>query len=137
MPNKLLHAYTNFFAISLLRLFERLCYTSAQTIGNVIYMSIVTIGINHKTTPLAIRERFSFNHDCTSLALQDLMRLPSVNEAVLLSTCNRTEIYTISNNHFDLPHWLQHHGNLRETDIFSYCYHHQEIDAIKHLMRVA
>ena len=100
-------------------------------------MSIVTIGINHKTTPLAIRERFSFNHDCASLALQDLMRLPSVNEAVLLSTCNRTEIYTISNNHFDLPHWLQHHGNLRETDIFSYCYHHQEIDAIKHLMRVA
>jgi len=100
-------------------------------------MSIVTVGINHKRTPLAIRERFSFDTDRASQALHDLMQHPQVNEAVLLSTCNRTEIYTISDDHLMMPNWLVKQGQINETDLANYCYHHQELNAVKHIMRVA
>ncbi|MCK5335779.1 MAG: hypothetical protein KAQ67_06440, partial [Gammaproteobacteria bacterium] len=64
-------------------------------------MSLITIGINHKTAPVAIREQVAFTPERLPEALKQLKALPSVNEAAILSTCNRTEIYCSLNNSAD------------------------------------
>ncbi|MBV9575086.1 MAG: glutamyl-tRNA reductase, partial [Gammaproteobacteria bacterium] len=56
-------------------------------------MSIFVIGINHKTAPIHLREKVYFSLDKVSLYLQDLLSRGLASEAVLISTCNRSELY--------------------------------------------
>lgn len=56
---------------------------------------LVVCGLNYHSSPIAIRERFTIPQSCLQHALEALKRLPHVTEAVLLSTCNRTEIYAV------------------------------------------
>lgn len=56
-------------------------------------MSIITLGLNHKTAPVEIRERLSFSPDSLADAVKSLSALDAVSEAAILSTCNRTELY--------------------------------------------
>ncbi|HCU84381.1 MAG TPA: glutamyl-tRNA reductase, partial [Methylophilus sp.] len=58
-------------------------------------MQLYTIGVNHTTAPIAIRENVAFNNDTLPHALADLAR-HNVAEVAILSTCNRTEIYVQS-----------------------------------------
>ena len=53
-------------------------------------MSIVAVGINHKTAPVSVREKISFNPDQLSMALQEMLQHVQCKEAAILSTCNRT-----------------------------------------------
>lgn len=108
-------------------------------------MSLLALGINHKTAPVKIREQLSFAPDSIPEALRDLTSQDAVNEAVILSTCNRTELYCQLNcededsqNAIDaLIHWLKVHHNLIDTDISEYLYLHPGKDAVKHMLRVA
>jgi glutamyl-tRNA reductase len=59
-------------------------------------MAIVVIGINHRTAPLAVLERVTLNGDGRFKALHDLRLRPNLSEVVLLSTCNRTEVYAVT-----------------------------------------
>ena len=56
-------------------------------------MSLVLVGINHTTASIAIREKVAFPPEKLTNALQEVCGLEAVNEAVIVSTCNRTEIY--------------------------------------------
>ena len=56
-------------------------------------MSLYTLGLNHQTAPLAVREQVVFSPDALGHALRDLLAGPRVKEAAILSTCNRTEVY--------------------------------------------
>ena len=56
-------------------------------------MAILAAGLNHKTAPVAMRERVAFGPDILVGALRSLTELAPVREALILSTCNRTEIY--------------------------------------------
>ena len=56
-------------------------------------MSLVVIGLNHRTAPLDLLERMSIDDSRLTKALADLVERPHVTEAVILSTCNRTEVY--------------------------------------------
>ena len=56
-------------------------------------MALIALGLNHKTAPLEIRERLTFGPDIVVGALRSLLQRPGVEEAVILSTCNRTEVY--------------------------------------------
>lgn len=56
---------------------------------------LVVCGLNYHSSPIAIRERFTIPQSCLKHALEALKRLPHVTEAVLLSTCNRTEVYAV------------------------------------------
>ena len=56
-------------------------------------MAIVVIGLNHRTAPLDVLERVTLNGDARTKALVDLRLRPNLSEVVLLSTCNRTEVY--------------------------------------------
>lgn len=102
-------------------------------------MHLVTYGINHKTAPVAVRERFAFDGSSLSTALQSLMQHDGVVEAVIVSTCNRTEIYCHIDEDYDNPvlSWLHHYHQQSEKDTGQYLYHYQHADAIRHLFRVA
>ena len=56
-------------------------------------MSLLALGINHNTASVALRERVAFGPDCIDRALRELVEQPGVSEAVIVSTCNRTELY--------------------------------------------
>ncbi len=100
-------------------------------------MSLLALGINHKTAPLCIRERVSFAPENVPHALQSLLQQPSINEAVLLSTCNRTELYAIGHPDSNLNHWLAQQGQFEPSQLLPHCYQHVEFDAVQHGIRVA
>ena len=100
-------------------------------------MAVNILGINHKTAPVALREKVAFSEDRLVAALNMLREQMGVAEALILSTCNRTEVYwsgTASGS--DLSQWLeQHHGN--NLDLAASLYIHQESRAIEHAFSVA
>ena len=61
-------------------------------------MPLQILGLNHNTAPVEIREQLVFSGDEIGRALVDLAEIQGVDEAVLLSTCNRTECYVITND---------------------------------------
>lgn len=100
-------------------------------------MSLYVLGINHQTAPIALRERLAFASDALPPALTSLQALPSVHEAVLLSTCNRTELYAHSEGDSSaLVQWLATHPGVND-DLSAYLYRHSDADAVRHLFRVA
>ena len=101
-------------------------------------MSIRIIGINHKTAPVAVREKVAFSPQGLIDKLKEIKPADNKNEVIILSTCNRTEIYTYSDHDFDeICHWFLHQDNLSFDELQSCLYHHTGKDAIKHVLRVA
>lgn len=102
-------------------------------------MSILTLGLNHQTAPVKIREKVSFVPEQLNDALGQARSIPGVDEVVILSTCNRTEIYTEAKQHSEaeLSDWLAQYHDVRSSDLNPYLYRHHHRDAINHTMRVA
>ena len=102
-------------------------------------MPLLTFGINHKTAPVAIRERVAFAPDKVTTALQDLVGLPAVNEAAILSTCNRTELYCEVDNGDSAPiaAWFRDYHALSEDEVGPYAYTLPDRNAVRHMLRVA
>ena len=100
-------------------------------------MSLHVLGINHQTAPVALREKVAFAPDALAAALASLRALPQVHEAVLLSTCNRTELYAHTDDDGRaLADWLAIHPDTGH-DLHAYLYRHRDGDAVRHLFRVA
>lgn len=100
-------------------------------------MSLFVLGINHHTAPVSLRERVAFSADTVPAALDALKTLPQVQEVALLSTCNRTELYAVSNDDGQaLADWLATHPD-DIGDLHAYLYRHRDADAVRHLFRVA
>lgn len=100
-------------------------------------MSLYVLGINHQTAPVSLRERLAFADETLTPALHSLRELPDVHEAVLLSTCNRTELYAhVDGDGQPLAHWLATHPGAND-DLHAYLYRHRDADAVRHLFRVA
>lgn len=100
-------------------------------------MPLIAYGINHRTAPIAIREKLSFTELQLPHALEALVAQENVSEAVILSTCNRTEIYTKGDDITTIQQWLADYKLLPDDQLFHYGYVHRDTDAIKHIMRVA
>lgn len=100
-------------------------------------MVFVTCGLNHKTAPLKIREQVALPPEMHEKLLNSLLAQPSVNEAVLLSTCNRTEIYCDTEEPQQIAHWLAHEHQLESEALSPFLYLHQGYHAMKHTLRVA
>jgi len=100
----------------------------------------ITIGLNHKTAPVEIREKVSFHPSVMDKALQELNSLSAINGVVLLSTCNRLEIYAatpeVELGISALKKFLAQHGKLQEEDLVQYLYVHTLYDSVRHLFRV-
>jgi glutamyl-tRNA reductase len=105
-------------------------------------MPIHVLGLNHQTAPVSLRERVAFSGDATVAGLEALRALPQVREAALLSTCNRTEIYAVTEDDGSaLADWLASHpadsGAGPGHALHAYLYRHTDADAVRHLFRVA
>ena len=100
-------------------------------------MAFNVLGLNHKTAPVALREKVAFNEDRLVAALRALKQDAGVAEAVILSTCNRTEVYWSGTaSGAELSRWLErHHGN--NLDLASSLYVHQDRIAVEHAFSVA
>lgn len=98
-------------------------------------MKLTVIGLNHHTAPLAIREQLAFAADALPEAVRDL----SVNaaaEAVILSTCNRTELYCVGEADM-IINWLANYQGVNADDIRPYLYTLGCSETIRHAFRVA
>lgn len=102
-------------------------------------MPLLALGLNHQTAPLAIRERVSMDAGQLPAALTALCAVAGVEEAALLSTCNRTEIYThvAEGAEAQVRAWLAQHHALPLESLDSYLYAHRDDAAVRHLFRVA
>jgi glutamyl-tRNA reductase len=102
-------------------------------------MSLVVAGVSHKTAPVELRERLAIPAERLSGALHQLVALPGVQEAVLLSTCNRFEIYARTNGGVALAQssitsFLQ--SLYDKTSLTSAIYDFNGVSAVRHLFRV-
>jgi len=102
-------------------------------------MQLVTYGINHNTAPVHVREQIAFNAEVLPAALASLQQCSGVVEAVIISTCNRTEIYChIADDHDDkVCEWLHDFHQQPAESLNEFIYSHQDHDTIRHLLRVA
>lgn len=100
-------------------------------------MVFVACGLNHKTAPIHVREKVASTPATQDLLLNKLVNLPSVTEAALLSTCNRTEIYCNTEEPDLLVDWLAKEHHLPQDSLSPFFYLHQEHQGIKHVLRVA
>ncbi|HEY1279760.1 MAG TPA: glutamyl-tRNA reductase [Acidimicrobiales bacterium] len=104
-------------------------------------MSVVVIGLNHRTVPLELLERTTVAADALPKALHDLMSRPNVDEAVLLSTCNRTEVYAVAERFHgafqDIRDFLCDVAGMAPEQLQPHLYSQHDAAAAAHLFSVA
>ena len=107
-------------------------------------MTLIAFGINHKTAPVDIREKVAFAPEKMEQALLECIDKGEVNEAAIVSTCNRTELYfnvlTDDKNENDITpqlNWFCQYHHLNVEDVKPYLYTHSNNDAVQHILRVA
>jgi glutamyl-tRNA reductase len=105
-------------------------------------MRLLLLSITHRTAPLALRERLALSGESLHSALHAIRSRYPRAEAVILSTCNRTELYVArpsheSPTHDELRHALAQACGVDEHDIAPACVHHESEPAVTHLLRVA
>lgn len=104
-------------------------------------MQILVLGLSHKTAPVELRERLAFNPQELQAPLRELQELPEIEEACIVSTCNRVEIYAVSRYAESvLPQVLQFLANRQYVDpqtLNTHLYSYQGQEAVQHLFRVA
>jgi len=98
---------------------------------------IFTLGLNHHTAPLAVRERVSFHAESLPRALLSLVDARPVREAAILSTCNRTELYFAADAPEQAASWLSEYHQLDLGQIKPYLYTLDQPQAVRHAFRVA
>jgi glutamyl-tRNA reductase len=102
-------------------------------------MPLIALGLNHLTAPVNLREQVAFDADAAGAALRELRREPGVEEALILSTCNRTELYVgVAAGAEQAPQaWLNRHHRLTPGRLEEFLYRHEEDAAVRHMFRVA
>ncbi len=102
-------------------------------------MALLSLGINHQTAPVDIREKVAFAPTQLRDALGELLGIPAVNESVIVSTCNRTEIYcnAAQDSGDIITDWLAGFHGLSNGILLPHIYRHVDQEVARHLFRVA
>ncbi len=100
-------------------------------------MPIIVCGINHKTAPIELREKVVFAPEKLALYLQDLLTHENIREAILLSTCNRSELYCDSDDFEKITQWFCRHHQIPADQLIPAMYYYRDADAVAHIMQVA
>ncbi len=104
-------------------------------------MSLLLVGLNHETAPVSVRERVSFAPEQLPEGLRAACTLPGISEAVILSTCNRTEIIVATGEDpacaAALGKWLEAFRALSPGELAANLYSLEGPEAMRHLVRVA
>lgn len=99
-------------------------------------MQLSVIGLNHQTAPVSIRERLAFPAEVLASAVCALAQSACAHEAMILSTCNRTEIYAVGDAE-KIIQWLADFHQIATEEIRPYLYLLNEHESIRHAFRVA
>jgi glutamyl-tRNA reductase len=101
-------------------------------------MRFQLIGVNHNSAPLDVRERLAIPESRLPDTCRDLTAFPGIEEAMVISTCNRVEIVThTTNGHADLRGFLHDHFPVKPEELDPHLYEFREKDAVRHIFRVA
>ena len=104
-------------------------------------MSVIVVGVNHRTVPLELLERLSVDATDLPKVLHDLRTRPNVSEAIVLSTCNRTEVYAVAERFHgavgDVREALCRQAFVAPEDVADHLYTFHDDVAIAHLFSVA
>lgn len=105
-------------------------------------MSILLVGLNHKTAPVELRERLAFTDEACSESLRVLVDGEIVREGLIVSTCNRVEVLAETNANvtesFDrIKSFLSQSRRISHEDFTDHLYRHEEERAVRHIFRVA
>jgi len=105
-------------------------------------MSILVLGINHRSGPLSLLERVSIGDDeDLAKAVDTLVKRDSVREAVVVSTCNRTEAYVVTERfhgaYADIRDFFCDRASVLPDDLHDHLYSHHDDDAVRHLFQVS
>jgi glutamyl-tRNA reductase len=105
-------------------------------------MEIVLVGLNHRTAPVEVRERVSFTAEQARRASDELRSKGILQETLVLSTCNRSEVYgvppeTSRESAPGLSSFLSEFHSVRMDVLGTSLYHHYDREAVRHLFRVA
>ncbi|RKZ47439.1 MAG: glutamyl-tRNA reductase [Candidatus Parabeggiatoa sp. nov. 3] len=102
-------------------------------------MQLFALGLNHTTAPVEIREQINFTPDRLKQALPDIIERELAQEVVILSTCNRTELYCVldCDTTQAIINWLSHFHNVPLQRLQDYLYTYSQSEAVRHLLRVA
>ncbi|WP_055105569.1 glutamyl-tRNA reductase [Paenibacillus ihumii] len=104
-------------------------------------MHIVVVGLNYRTAPVEVRERFTFAERDLPQALQELKRTKSVLEGVIIATCNRTEIYVVVDRlhmcGYFIRSFMEQWFGIPRQEFTQHLYMYEDEQAIRHLFRVA
>ena len=104
-------------------------------------MNLFLLGASHHSTPIALRERIDFTRRGVTAALAELARLPGLSEAVVLSTCNRSEIYAVCDApprmRRTLTTFMSAFHDVPESEIAPHLFARTDTDVARHLFRVA
>ncbi|MDO4223562.1 MAG: glutamyl-tRNA reductase, partial [Acinetobacter sp.] len=100
-------------------------------------MSFFALGVNHQTASVELREKVAFNAERLKTVLQQQATHPHLQDMVVVSTCNRTEIYAMAQHADVIFHWLADVHQLDSDQLSHHVYRYENAQAITHLMRVA
>ncbi|MDY6897490.1 MAG: glutamyl-tRNA reductase, partial [Cyanobacteriota bacterium] len=104
-------------------------------------MHIAVVGLSHKTAPVEVREKLSIPEPQTEGAIAHLLSYPSIEEVTILSTCNRLEIYIVTQESEqgirEVTQFLSEHSKLPVTSLRPHLFMLLHQDAVMHLMRVS
>jgi glutamyl-tRNA reductase len=100
-------------------------------------MSLILLGINHKTAPIELRERVVIPRERLAGAGLGFLEIPGVSEAMILSTCNRVEFLTVAEPGTDIAGFLHERLSIDKSLLRPHLYEYRDREAIRHLFRVA
>jgi glutamyl-tRNA reductase len=104
-------------------------------------LSILNLGISYKETPVELRERLSFTDKDTERVLPNIIKSTNTEECIILSTCNRIEIYAVTEDVestiSQLKQFISEFHNIYPEELSSHFYTFIGVDAVRHLYRVA
>lgn len=100
-------------------------------------MPLLLVGLNHQTAPVAIRERVAFTPQQIESALPGFCQAMGASEALIISTCNRTEIYSVGVASEMVQAWWGRERQLELDSLTPHLYFHHDLAVVKHLAQVA
>ena len=100
-------------------------------------MSFFALGVNHQTASVELREQIAFNPEKLTQLLAEQSQNHDLNDMVVVSTCNRTEVYAMSENADMVMNWLAQANGLDTKQLLNHVYRYEDAQAVTHLMRVA
>lgn len=98
---------------------------------------LFSIGLNHDTAPLSVREKVSFSEDKLAVSNKRLLRDVAANECLILSTCNRTEVHACTTNPSLIVDWLANYASIDRNSLIPHLYTFEGEKAMGHVARVA